>query len=409
MKYLPILLGMLWQFSMPLFSQTVAPDLRAVVHEGSIAIVARDLTVFNALFHLEQDSTISLDFYFEPDHPDNGRYYAAPTTQVAGEILLAFPELLLTEGDSLTFSALEVFGDSSLGEYIFIRGTYRGSGDPVNQCPSRIDCGTNGKSLWLYFDPGSLQIGALSATSLSVFLPGSSLNGHYFTGLVSLNENALIVRSIDNFGDCVNAIQGQVTILINGLTCIFENGLPVGSDNCSPWGEYYANNPDCAGIIENCAPQILALLSENKNNLPCEQWIDPAQACNTTSMIQRPGKVAIGTTGFANTRLTVKNGIVTDRVKVQQSVWGDYVFEPDYLLRPLADVEAHIRQYRHLPEMPSAADIEASGGLDLGYLAEKQQVKIEELFLHLIALEKQLRDMEQELLLFEFLEIKQVR
>lgn len=409
MKHLPILLSILWSFSTPLFSQTAVPDLRAVVHEGAIAVVARDAAVFNALFHPEQDSAISLDFYFEPDHPDNGRYHAAPTPQLAGEILLAFPDLPVMEGDSLTFSAVEVFGDSSLGEYIFIRGTYRGSGDPVDQCPSRIGCGANGKSLWLYFDPGSLQIGVLSATSISVFLPGSGLSGHYFTGLVSLNENALIVRSIDNSGDCANAIQGQVTILVNGLTCIFENGLLVSSGNCSPWSGYYANNPNCAGILENCAAQILLLLSENKYDLACEQWIDPSHACNTTSMIQRPGKVAIGTAGFANTRLTVKNGIVTDRVKVQQSVWGDYVFEPEYQLHALTDVEAHIRQYRHLPDMPSAADIEASGGLDLGYLAEKQQVKIEELFLHLIALERQLRNLEQELLFFEFLEKKQIR
>jgi len=101
MKHLPILLSLLWIFSTPLLSQTVAPDLRAVVHEGAIAIVARDAAVFNSLFHLEQDSTISLDFYFEPDHPDNGRYHAAPTTQVAGEILLAFPDLPVVEGAAL--------------------------------------------------------------------------------------------------------------------------------------------------------------------------------------------------------------------------------------------------------------------------------------------------------------------
>lgn len=44
------------------------------------------------------------------------------------------------------------------------------------------------------------------------------------------------------------------------------------------------------------------------------------------------------------------------------SVIPDYVFESDYRLAPLSEVEAFTRQNKHLPEVPSAAEIK-SGGL----------------------------------------------
>lgn len=374
--------------------------------EGSVAIRASSSSVYNTRFVLEQDSTVALDFYFAPDHPANGRHSAAPSTQITGEVLLKFTGLPYLEADSLTFSAVEIFANGSVGEYIFKHGTYRGAGDPVDQCPIRIGCTPVGfgRNLWLYFDPTQIQIGAMSTTNISVFAPGyPEINGTYGLGAYSLTLNALIARDFWSNTACLEALQGQVVIQINGLTCTFENGLLVNASPCSPWGEYYQNNPDCAGTIEDCTPQIFQLLSENKSTLACEQWTDAQNHCSTTGAINRTGKVAIGTTGFSSSRLTVKNGIVTDRAKVQQTGWGDYVFEAGYPLLPLTTVEAHIQQHRHLPGMPSAAEIETAGGLDIGSITVLQQVKIEELFLYLIVLESEIHALEQEAEFWELL------
>jgi len=341
------------------------PELEAFVFEGSIAIRASSSSVYNTRFVLEQDSTVSLDFYFAPDHPANGRYSAAPSAQISGEVLLTFPSLPYLEADSLTFSAVEIFADGSVGEYIFKHGIYRGAGDYVDQCPVRIGCNPSGigRNLWLYFDPSQIQIGAMSATNFSVFAPSHpEVSGTYSLGAYSLASNALVAKDFWSYDACVDAMLGQVVIMINGLICVFENGLLVNSTHCSPWGEYYENNPDCAGIMEGCMPQILQLLSDRKSTLACEQWTDVQNHCSTTGPINRTGKVAIGTNRFSSSRLTVKNGIVTDRAKVQQTGWGDYVFEAGYPLLPLTNVEAHIQQHRHLPGMPSAADIETAGG-----------------------------------------------
>jgi hypothetical protein len=90
-------------------------------------------------------------------------------------------------------------------------------------------------------------------------------------------------------------------------------------------------------------------------------------------------------------KLYVQGGIRTERIKVDlQAAWGDYVFEQKYKLRPLNAVEQTIKETGHLPDMPSAVELKEKG-LDLGDMAALQQVKIEELFLHLIEMDKRLQ------------------
>jgi len=85
--------------------------------------------------------------------------------------------------------------------------------------------------------------------------------------------------------------------------------------------------------------------------------------------------------------LFVKGGGIFDEVKVDVN-WADYVFEEDYELTPLAVVENHIEENGHLHNTPSATELEQNGGVELGAITVNQQEKIEELFLHLIELNK---------------------
>ncbi len=66
----------------------------------------------------------------------------------------------------------------------------------------------------------------------------------------------------------------------------------------------------------------------------------------------------------------------------------DYVFEPDYELPSLAEVEAYVKEHKHLPEIPSAADIQRDG-LDLAEMNLLLLKKVEEMMLHLIEREKE--------------------
>lgn len=110
------------------------------------------------------------------------------------------------------------------------------------------------------------------------------------------------------------------------------------------------------------------------------------------------GKLSIGTikSSDPNYKLFVETGIRTRKVKVDQATWPDYVFEEDYPLPTLKEIEKHINEYKRLPEIPSAKEIK-SEGLDLGEINKKLLQKIEELTLYLIEQNKRLEAMEKKL------------
>jgi hypothetical protein len=109
------------------------------------------------------------------------------------------------------------------------------------------------------------------------------------------------------------------------------------------------------------------------------------------------GNVGIGTTAISgNYKLSVEGTIRTRKVRVDPGTWADYVFESDYKLRPLKEVEQYIQQEKHLPEVPSAAEVKKEG-LDLGDNQAVLLKKIEELTLYVIQQQKQLEAQQQKI------------
>lgn len=67
--------------------------------------------------------------------------------------------------------------------------------------------------------------------------------------------------------------------------------------------------------------------------------------------------------------------------------WGDYVFEKSYQLKPLKEVEQYVVANKHLPDFPSEEELEANG-VDVYEMLRLLTVKVEELTLYTIELEK---------------------
>lgn len=120
-------------------------------------------------------------------------------------------------------------------------------------------------------------------------------------------------------------------------------------------------------------------------------------------VIRGNGKVVIATENAPTTygsvnidhfRLFVGGGILTEELIVKTN-WADYVFAEDYKLPSLQEVETHIQEKGHLHNTPSATEIENSG-LNVGSVTVNQQEKIEELFLHMIKMEKRVNALEKE-------------
>jgi hypothetical protein len=92
--------------------------------------------------------------------------------------------------------------------------------------------------------------------------------------------------------------------------------------------------------------------------------------------------------------LSVDGQIVCEELLVQDSGnWPDYVFADDYLLRPLHEVESHIKSQRRLPGVPSATQVQAEG-ISVGAMQKRMMEKIEELTLYAIEQNKRLAEQE---------------
>jgi len=106
--------------------------------------------------------------------------------------------------------------------------------------------------------------------------------------------------------------------------------------------------------------------------------------------INQNGNVGIGITA-PDAPLTVKGTIHTNEVRVDMDapIQGpDYVFEKDYDLLSLTELETYINQNKHLPEVPSAKEMETNG-LNLKEMNLILLKKVEELTLHLIEMKKE--------------------
>ena len=94
-----------------------------------------------------------------------------------------------------------------------------------------------------------------------------------------------------------------------------------------------------------------------------------------------------------NGKLTCRNelnvlSLNADDVNVNMKNVADYVFDENYNLKSLSEVESFVKENKHLPGIPSAAEMEENG-VSLAKMSNMLLEKVEELTLHLIRLEKE--------------------
>lgn len=96
-----------------------------------------------------------------------------------------------------------------------------------------------------------------------------------------------------------------------------------------------------------------------------------------------------------NNNRFIWNGLISSReIIVQTDVWADYVFDENYQLKSLKEIGRFINKNGHLPNVPSQEEVVESG-IDVSKMTVIQQEKIEELFLHMIEMDKRMETLEK--------------
>lgn len=116
--------------------------------------------------------------------------------------------------------------------------------------------------------------------------------------------------------------------------------------------------------------------------------ISPVQLLSVVGNAYISGNVGIGTTAPCVDCMLAVNGKIRAKSVVVDTGWSDFVFEDNYKLMPLQEVEKFIKDNRHLPDIPSEADVKKNG-ISVGDISSKLLQKIEELTLYVIELKKE--------------------
>ena len=93
--------------------------------------------------------------------------------------------------------------------------------------------------------------------------------------------------------------------------------------------------------------------------------------------------------------MEVEKGIRTGRVQTDAAL-ADYVFAEGYTYPTLAEVDSFIQENHHLPGVVSQAEVDEQGGVDLTDFTIQLQEKLEELYLHVIEMDKRIAELEAE-------------
>jgi hypothetical protein len=121
------------------------------------------------------------------------------------------------------------------------------------------------------------------------------------------------------------------------------------------------------------------------------------QKSNAQSPVGFPTGIIVGTPSVGLTlpagyTMAVGGGVITEKVRVATTgttFWADFVFDKSYKLRTLSEVSEYIKLNKHLPDVPSTADVNKDG-IDLAQTQAILLQKVEELTLYVIEQNKKI-------------------
>ncbi len=277
-------------------------------------------------------------------------------------------------------------------------------GVAMSVCAANAQCWWSTSNYGLYNGPAS---GSASNVAIGITPTSSTANyklyvkgATYLNGAVTVNSTAKVNSSLT----------------VSGTTTMNGSLICKGTDNrFNKWLRVYAT--DEAGKVnlliskDNRVTEGMNITSSGKNNF-ADLSISAMNFSFTTDgnakiMTMKKNNVNM----LANLDVTGKitchneievaevlkaNQIKAQDINVELNNAADYVFEENYNLRPLSEVESYVKENKHLPGVPSAAEI-SENGMSVSQMSNLLLEKVEELTLHMIELEKENKALKAEM------------
>jgi hypothetical protein len=212
------------------------------------------------------------------------------------------------------------------------------------------------------------------------YLNNTGSNNVFLGSNAGYNEKGSNKLYIDNSNTTTPLIYGDFStdvVNINGKLGIGTPAAPDASLTVYGTSNFY---PNMVGAADARLLSIKSTLSNpafSDNNFP----VVLATGGGNQPLILDAARVGIGTAN-PKYKLDVAGSIRANEIKVN-TTGADFVFAPNYKLRPLSEVESFIKQNLHLPEIATAAEMQ-NDGVNLSEMQTKLLQKVEELTLYII-------------------------
>ncbi|MEO9850956.1 MAG: hypothetical protein ABJH72_22355 [Reichenbachiella sp.] len=214
-------------------------------------------------------------------------------------------------------------------------------------------------------------------------------------GIIAVTHERMRIRSDGNVG--IGTINPSEKLQVNGNASILDGNMIFNNSSTNlvesgtiRWNEYSNNITSISGaFIKYDGSSNYLQISTNTESTNYEHL----RIYRGGNILMQPnsGSVGIGTTTTGSHKLAVHGSIGAREIKVEATGWSDFVFDDDYELRTLEEVEEHIAENGHLPDIPSESEV-TKNGIDLGEMDAKLLQKIEELTLYMIEINKELKE-----------------
>ena len=213
---------------------------------------------------------------------------------------------------------------------------------------------------------------------------------------VAIGNTALRNKTSGNNNVAIGAAALESNVTGTGNVAI---GFTAGYTETGSNKLYISNNTSINPLIKgDFAANNLQVNSKTTGYLAIGDFTTATSASPGTGGLPLPANIGQAS-GY---RLVVQDGILCEKVKVAlratgSTDWADYVFEPEYKAKMLSleEVEKYINTNKHLPNVPSTAEVQKEG-LDFHQTSRMFMEKIEELTLYMIDMKKEINALKSE-------------